>query len=47
MLCSRIGIINHGRLVALENKDTLIAKHGQGSLQEVFLDLVGRHSRRE
>ena len=43
MLCSRIGIINHGKLVALENKDTLIAKHGHGSLQDVFLELVGRH----
>jgi len=42
MLCSRIGIINHGRLVALEDKSALIAKHGQGSLQDVFLELVRR-----
>jgi ABC-2 type transport system ATP-binding protein len=42
MLCSRIGIINHGKLVALENKSALIAKHGHGSLQDVFLELVRR-----
>ncbi|MBV8365359.1 MAG: ABC transporter ATP-binding protein [Candidatus Eremiobacteraeota bacterium] len=42
LLCSRIGIINHGRLVALEEKHALIARHGQSSLQDVFLELVGR-----
>jgi len=42
LLCSRIGIINYGRLVALEDKRALIARHGQGSLQDVFLELVGR-----
>ena len=45
MLCSRIGIINGGKLVALEDKKTLIAKRGQGSLQEVFLELVGSRVR--
>jgi ABC-2 type transport system ATP-binding protein len=42
MLCNRIGIVNHGKLVALENKAALIAEHGRDTLQEVFLDLVGR-----
>jgi ABC-2 type transport system ATP-binding protein len=42
LLCSRIGIINHGKLVALEDKAALIARHGQGSLQDVFLELVGK-----
>jgi len=42
MLCSRIGIINRGKLAALADKDTLIAKHGRGSLQDVFLELVGK-----
>lgn len=45
MLCSRIGIINHGRLVALEDKQALMALHGTQSLQEVFLELVGRRTR--
>jgi ABC-2 type transport system ATP-binding protein len=45
MLCSRVGIINDGRLVALENKQSLMLSHGKDSLQEVFLDLVGRRTR--
>ncbi len=45
MLCNRIGIVNHGKLVALENKSQLIAHHGKDSLQEVFLELVGRRTR--
>jgi ABC-2 type transport system ATP-binding protein len=44
MLCNRIGIINHGRLVALEDKLELIASHGDLSLQDVFLELVGRRT---
>jgi ABC-2 type transport system ATP-binding protein len=44
MLCSRVGIIDRGRLVALENKETLMASHGMESLQEVFLELVGRRT---
>lgn len=44
MLCSRVGIINYGRLVALENKEALIADHGMESLQDVFLELVGRRT---
>jgi len=42
LLCSRIGIINRGKLAALADKDTLIAEHGRGSLQDVFLALVGK-----
>ena len=45
MLCNRIGIINHGRLVTLEDKQALIASHGDLSLQDVFLELVGRRTR--
>ena len=44
MLCSRVGIIDRGRLVALENKEALMASHGMASLQEVFLELVGRRT---
>ena len=45
LLCSRIGILNRGRLVALEDKNTLIAKHGHASLQDVFLELIGSRVR--
>jgi ABC-2 type transport system ATP-binding protein len=44
MLCNRIGIINHGRLVALEHKEALMSTHGKESLQDVFLELVGRRT---
>ena len=44
MLCQRVGIINHGRLVALEDKEALIASHGMETLQDVFLELVGRRT---
>ena len=44
MLCTRVGIINRGRLVALEDKEALIASHGMDSLQDVFLELVGRRT---
>lgn len=41
-LCNRIGIVNHGKLVTLEDKAALIANHGKDSLQDIFLELVGR-----
>ena len=45
MLCQRVGIIDEGRLVALENKAALLASHGSASLQDIFLSLVGRRTR--
>jgi ABC-2 type transport system ATP-binding protein len=44
-LCGRIGIVNDGRLVALERKEELMAQHANQSLQEIFLSLVGRRVR--
>jgi ABC-2 type transport system ATP-binding protein len=44
MLCSRVGIINQGRLAALADKLDLMAMHGKESLQDVFLELVGRRA---
>ncbi len=44
MLCNRIGIVNHGKLVELEDKAALMARHSEQSLQEVFLELVGRRT---
>ena len=38
-LCNRIGIIQHGKLVALETTQQLV---GNGSLQDVFLELTRR-----
>ena len=38
-LCNRIGIIQHGKLVALESTQQLV---GDGSLQDVFLELTRR-----
>jgi ABC-2 type transport system ATP-binding protein len=45
ILCQRVGIINEGRLVALEDKAALLASHGSASLQDIFLSLVGRRTR--
>lgn len=45
VLCNRIGIVNHGKLVTLEDKTKLIASHGEESLQDIFLELVGRRVR--
>ena len=45
LLCQRVGIINEGRLVALEDKAALLASHGSASLQDIFLSLVGRRTR--
>lgn len=42
-LCRRIGIINHGQLVALDATDSLLERYGNDkSLQEIFLALTGR-----
>jgi len=42
-LCNRIGIIQHGRLVALDETQGLLSQHGEGkNLQDVFLELTGR-----
>ncbi|HZX67474.1 MAG TPA: hypothetical protein VFE70_01265, partial [Candidatus Elarobacter sp.] len=38
-LCDRIGIIQTGKLVALETTKKLI---GEGSLQDIFLELTRR-----
>lgn len=43
-LCKRIGIIDHGRLVALDTPEGLLAEHGNsaGKLEDVFLSLTRR-----
>ena len=46
-LCDRIGIIDHGKLIALGTPKELIAKNGVKNLEEVFIQLTGRNIREE
>jgi len=46
-LCDRVGIIDYGRLIALDTPKNLISKHGVGNLEEVFIKLTGRGIREE
>ncbi len=39
-LADRVGVIDHGRLLVVEEKQALLARHGGSSLEEVFLRLV-------
>lgn len=39
-LADRVGVIDHGRLLVVEEKESLLRRHGGGSLEEVFLRLV-------
>jgi len=39
-LCRNIGMIQSGRLVALEPTAQLLARHGGATLQDVFLELM-------
>ena len=41
-LADRIGIIDHGRLLLVEEKAALLLRHGGRSLEEVYVELVGR-----
>ncbi|MCW4000911.1 MAG: ABC transporter ATP-binding protein [Candidatus Bathyarchaeota archaeon] len=46
-LCDRVGIIDHGKLIALGTPKELIAKNGGGNLEDVFIQLTGRNMREE
>jgi ABC-2 type transport system ATP-binding protein len=46
-LCDRVGIIDHGKLIALGTPKELIAKYQVDNLEEVFLKLTGRTIREE
>jgi len=41
-LCDRVGIIDHGRLIALGTPTELKAKYGARNLEDVFIQLTGR-----
>jgi ABC-2 type transport system ATP-binding protein len=44
-LCDRVGIIDHGRLIALGSPAELKAKYGAKDLEDVFIQLTGRRIR--
>jgi ABC-2 type transport system ATP-binding protein len=46
-LCDRVGIIDHGKLIALGPPKDLISKVGVANLEEVFINLTGRRIREE
>jgi ABC-2 type transport system ATP-binding protein len=46
-LCDRIGIIDHGKLIALGTPKQLMDKFQAKNLEEVFMELTGRKIREE
>jgi ABC-2 type transport system ATP-binding protein len=46
-LCDRVGIIDHGKLIALDKPKNLIAEYNVKNLEEVFIKLTGRNIREE
>jgi len=42
-LCDRVGIIDHGKLIALGTPKELIAENQVNNLEEVFLKMTGRN----
>jgi ABC-2 type transport system ATP-binding protein len=46
-LCDRVGIIDHGKLIALGSPEDLISKYKVKNLEEVFIKLTGRKIREE
>ena len=46
-LCDRVGIIDHGKLIALGTPRELISKNEVKNLEEVFIALTGRNIREE
>jgi ABC-2 type transport system ATP-binding protein len=46
-LCDRIGIIDHGKLIAIGTPKELIQKNSAKNLEEVFIKLTGRNIREE
>jgi len=46
-LCDRVGIIDHGKLIALGTPEELITENQVNNLEELFLKLTGRTIREE
>jgi ABC-2 type transport system ATP-binding protein len=54
VLCDRVAIVDHGRIIALDTPKALVTALGaprvvvhQGTLEDVFMSLTGRHLRDE
>jgi ABC-2 type transport system ATP-binding protein len=54
VLCDRVAIVDHGRVIAEDTPKALIASLGapkvvvhEGTLEDVFMSLTGRHLREE
>ena len=46
-LADRVGIIDHGNLIALDTPAALLTEHGGDNLEDVFIKLTGRRIREE
>ncbi len=46
-LCDRVGIIDHGKLIALDSPIDLVLENGVKNLEELFIKLTGRRIREE
>lgn len=46
-LCDRVGIIDHGKLIALGSPEQLISTNNVKDLEEVFINFTGRKIREE
>ncbi len=44
-LCDRVGIIDHGKLIALDTPQKLMEKYQAANLEDVFIKLTGRQIR--
>jgi len=44
-LCDRVGIIDNGKLIALDTPKNLLATHNAENLEEVFIKITGRKIR--
>ncbi|MEM0053573.1 MAG: ATP-binding cassette domain-containing protein [Nitrososphaeria archaeon] len=44
-LCDRVGIVDFGKLIAIDTPKNLVLKNGVNNLEEVFIKLTGRRIR--
>jgi len=44
-LCETVALIDNGRIVAYDDLDVLLAKHGQNGLEGLFLEMTGKDYR--